>query len=184
MAKVSANTFIGGGLLDTIYVAPKGTVYPVILGAPAGTYKDLGYLGEQGIEVSPNVDRKEFKAHQGGTIVRRKVTQSGRTFKFSLLEHSKAVLDVVNPGITTWLDTAGLVTADIPEAISTIEQVWVIDIFDTTYAEQIRLVFNGEATNTGSYTFGVEDMVAYEMELAAYGAIKLLTNIAQLVADV
>lgn len=180
----SANSFIGGGLNDKIWVAPKGTTLPTSLtSAPAAAFKDLGYLGDAGIELNQNVDRSEFKAHQGGTIIRRKVTESGRTLTFTCLEHVLAVLDLVYPG-TTWTDASTYVKGVIPEGVATVEKAWIFDTYDTANALQKRFVFTGEATNTGSFTFGVEDMVAYEFEVAMYGALEYYENTAQLITDV
>jgi hypothetical protein len=180
----SASTFIGGGLNDKIWVAPKGTAMPTSLtSAPNVAFKDLGYLGDAGIEVNQNVDRSEFKAHQGGTIIRRKVTESGRTLTFSALEHTLGVLDLVYPG-STWTDVTTYVKGVIPEGVSTVEKAWIFDTYDTANALQKRFAFTGEATNTGSFTFGVEDMVAYEFEIAMYGVLEYYDNTAQLITDV
>jgi len=151
--------------------------------APAAAFKDLGFLGDAGIEIAQNVDRAEFKAHQGGTIIRRKVTESGWTLTFSALEHNLAVLDLVYPG-TTWTDAVTYVKGVIPEGISTVEKAWIFDTFDTANALQHRFAFTGEATNTGSFTYGVEDMVTYEFEVAAYGSKDYYNNTAQLITDV
>jgi len=180
----SNNTFIGGGLNDKLWVAPSGTTLPTTLtGAPNVAFKDLGYLGDAGIEINQNVDRSEFKAHQGGTIIRRKVTESGRTLTFTALENIFAVLDLVYPG-GTWSDSVTYVKGVIPEGISTVTKAWIFDTYDTSLAMQKRFVFSGEATNTGSFTFGVEDMVAYEFEIAMYGTLEYYDNTAQLITDV
>lgn len=180
----SASTFIGGGLNDKIWVAPKGTAAPTTINsAPNAAFKDLGYLGDAGIELNQNVDRSEFKAHQGGAIIRRKVTESGRTLTFTALENTFPVLDLVFPG-GTWTDAATYVKGSIPEVISTVEKAWIFDTFDTSNALQKRYFFTGEATNTGSFTFGVSDMVAYEFEVAMYGTIEYYDNTAQLITDV
>lgn len=180
----SSSTFIGGGLNDKIYVAPSGTALPTTLtGAPNVAFKDLGYLGDAGIEIAQNVDRSEFKAHQGGTIIRRKVTESGRTLTFTALEHVLAVLDLVYPG-ATWVDSTTYVKGTIPEGISTVTKAWIFDTFDTSLGLQKRYVFSGEATNTGSFTLGVSDMVAYEFEVAMYGTLEYYDNTAQLIIDV
>lgn len=187
MARVTANSFIGGGLSDAVFCAPKGTTFPTTLAAPSGTFVEVGWLGDSGIEVSQNVDRKEFKAHQGGTIIRRKVTGSGRTFKFTALEHNLGVLGLVLPG-TTWAKTGTapnqIVTGTVLEGIQTVELAWVVDSYDSTYSEQERWCFTGEATNTGSFKYGVEDMTAYDFELAVYGSPIFITNKASVVAAV
>ena len=183
MARVTNNLFIGGGLTDAVWVAPAGTTFPTGVAAPAVTFKEFGWLGEDGIEFSPNVDRKEFRAHQAGTIVRRKITQSGRTVTVTALETNKNVLDLYNPG-TTWVDSTTFVTGTIPEGISTAQMAWVIDSFDTSTGYQDRYCFTGEATPTGSFKLGVEDIKAYQFEIAIYGAILYISNSTSLIADV
>ena len=183
MARVTNNLFIGGGLSDAVFVAPSGTSFPTGLAAPSATFKEFGWLGEDGIEFSPNVDRKEFRAHQAGTIVRRKITQSGRTVKVVALENNKNVLDLYNPG-TTWVDSTTYVTGTIPEGIATVQMAWIIDSYDTTTGYQDRYCFTGEATPTGSFKLGVEDIKAFEFEIAIYGSMLYLSNSTSLIADV
>lgn len=183
MARVTANAFIGGGLNDAVFVAPKATSFPTGVAAPSATFKEVGWLGDDGIEINPNVDRKEFRAHQAGTIIRRKVTGSGRTWTFVALESNLTVLNLVNPG-TTWVDGVTFVTGTIPEGIQTVEQAWIVDSYDSTNVYQQRFMFTGEATVTGSFKFGVEDITAYTFELAAYGSIIFISNNAGLITDV
>lgn len=183
MARVTANAFIGGGLTDAVFVAPKGTSFPAGLAAPSVTFVEVGWLGDDGIEGNWNVDRKEFRAHQAGTIIRRKVTQSGRTWTFVCLESKLAVLDLVNPG-TTWTDNVTYVKGVIPDGIQTTEKAWIIDSYDSTNAVQQRWNFTGEATLTDSFKLGVEDITAYSFELAVYGSIDYYSNIASLIVDV
>jgi hypothetical protein len=183
MARVTANLFIGGGLSDAVFVAPSGTSFPTGLAAPSATFKEFGWLSEDGIEGNPNVDRKEFRAHQAGTIVRRKITQSGRTFTVTALETNKTVLDLYNPA-TVWVDNTTYVQGTIPEGISTVQMAWIIDSYDTTTGYQDRYMFTGEATPTGSFKLGVEDIKAYQFEIAVYGSIIYLSNNASLITDV
>jgi hypothetical protein len=180
----SLNTFIGGGLLDKVWVAPSGTAMPTSLtSAPIAAFKDVGYLSDDGIEYDPNVDRKEFKAHQGGTIIRRKVTGSGRTFKFVCLEHNLAVMDLVYPG-TVWTDVSTYVKGVIPDGIATTTKAWIVDTYDTTNNYQQRWAFTGEASMSSAFKIGVEDLMGYEFTLAIYGAHDYYTNFAQMITDV
>lgn len=184
MARVTANLFIGGGLNDAVWVAPKGTTLPTSLtAAPAAAFKEFGWLGEDGMEFSPNVDRKEFRAHQAGTTVRRKITSSGRTVTVVALESNKTVLDLVHPG-TVWTDAVTYVKGVIPEGIATVELAWIIDSFDSTNGYQQRWAFTGEASPSGSFKFGVEDITAYTFEIAIYGSVDFYSNNASLITDV
>lgn len=187
MSRVTTNTFIGGGLTDAVWCAPKATTFPTTLAAPASPFAEVGWLGDPGIEADPNVDRKEFKAMQGGTTIRRKVTGSARVFKFTALEHNLTVMNLVHPGVV-WVKSGVapnvIVTGTIPEAIQTVEMAWVVDSYDSSYGEQVRYMFTGEATLAGAFKFGAEDMTAYDFELACYGSPILITNKAGLVAAV
>jgi len=183
MARVTNNLFIGGGLTDAVWVGAAGSTFPTGVAAPGVAFKEFGWLGEDGIEFSPNVDRKEFRAHQAGTIVRRKITQSGRTVTVTALETNKNVLDLYNPG-TTWVDSTTFVTGTIPEGIATTQMAWIIDSYDTSTGYQDRYCFTGEATPTGSFKLGVEDIKAYQFEIAIYGSILYISNSASLITDV
>jgi len=91
---------IYGDVPSAVFVAAKGTTGPVGLAAPAAAFKDLGWLGEDGVNVSRSADVKKFFAHQGGTMVRTKVTGTENSFKFVCLEETAIVLGLMHAGAT------------------------------------------------------------------------------------
>lgn len=189
MAKLRDNLFNGGGNSDGVWVAPKGTTFPTDLSAPVDPFKEIGWLGDDGLEFESNIDRKEFKAHQGGVTIKRKVTGSGRTFTFVALETNPVVLSLVEPG-TAWTKAgtgaAAVATGVAQESIQTVELAWIVDSYDESYtpARRIRKLCTGEASQTGSFKFGVEDITAYTFEVAVYGAPITITNQPSIIANI
>ena len=66
MARVTANSFIGGGLSDAVYVAPKGTTFPTTLAAPSGTFVEVGWLGEGGMGARRTSTARNSRATRAG----------------------------------------------------------------------------------------------------------------------
>src|SRR5690349_15671894 len=99
MAKDRANIRIYGDDSSAVFVAPKGTSGPTTLAAPAGTFVELGWLSEDGIDLDRNENLVEFNAHQGGALVRAKRTSVKDTFKFVCLEETAKVLGLYYAGV-------------------------------------------------------------------------------------
>lgn len=138
MAKDQDNIRIYGSEDDTIYLAPLGTTLPTGLAAPGEAFLDAGYLGEDGIDFNRDVDVAEFRVHQGGKIVRKKVTSSGRSIVFRLVEDN-AVADSLSDKVVTGPTVAsGVTTTEYSDASEVAIRAAVIDRFDAGI--HVRLV--------------------------------------------
>ncbi|MFT9821153.1 hypothetical protein, partial [Lysinibacillus sp. NPDC056185] len=127
MSKDLANIRVYGDDSSAVWVAPKGTVGPEDLATPEADFTELGWIGEDGITLSRSTDVQEFKAWQGGTIVRKKVTKTDNTFKFQCLEETAVTLGLMHPGISG-STTAGVTRARIPAGIRSDQRVFVVDM--------------------------------------------------------
>jgi hypothetical protein len=80
---------------DNVVVAITGAVYAAPLGTTAPTdyatalnaaFKDLGYLGEDGVSITPNEASKKLKAWQNGQTVKTIRKGEDITVAFELIE--------------------------------------------------------------------------------------------------
>jgi len=102
MATDPDNILVGAS--GTVRVAPVGTTVPTDLEtAYAAGWVDLGFIGEDGVELTPSVDMNEIMAWQDFYPVRRVVTSRGLDIGIPLLEWNKTTVPLALGGgeITT-----------------------------------------------------------------------------------
>jgi hypothetical protein len=90
-----------------VLVGTTGAVYSAVLGSTAPTgatvawaaaWKELGYIGEDGITENPGLDNEEIKAWQSGAVIRKVITGSTLDFSFECIETNQTVLGLFYPG--------------------------------------------------------------------------------------
>lgn len=181
MATNLAAIRVYGDVPSAVWVAPLGTTAPVGLAAPAVTFKDLGWLSEDGVSLDRAAEVKKFKAHQGGTTVKVKVTGTENSFKFQCLEETAIVLGLMHAG-ATGVTTTGVSTITIPGGIKSDPRAWVVDEYEggagpAGAALQTRYVFSsGTVTERGSIVMKTDEMVVYEYQVDVTGDFSMSTN--------
>lgn len=174
MATNLAANRIYGDVPSAVFVAAKGSTGPIALAAPAVAFKDCGWLGEDGINVSRSPDVKKFRAHQGGTLIRTKVTGTDNSFKFVCLEETAIVLGLMHAG-ATGVTATGVSTITVPGGIAPDERAWVIDEYDSGI--QTRYVFpKGQIGDRGDIVMKTDEMTQYEFTVDVYGDFSIITN--------
>lgn len=88
-------------------VAPLGTTAPTdSTTAVAATFKDVGYISEDGVTQSISTDVSDIKAWQNGDVVRKVQTSHDYTLQFSMIETTDTTLKLYYADSTA---TAGAV---------------------------------------------------------------------------
>jgi len=164
MATTSANARIFGSDNDAVYIAPLGTTLPTDLGALDPAFVDAGWLSTDGITVTPSDSVEKFRGHQGGRVVRTKITESDTTFQFQTLETTALALGL-QFDVTNAASNGGVTTLDVSSGRSVAARAIVIDVFD----EDVQYRFVVERAEIGErsefslannaitgYTFTVE----------------------------
>lgn len=176
MAKNEDNIRVYGGGAGAVYVAPKGTTAPTDLAAPTTPWAELGWISDNGVDLEQKADQKQFKAWQGGTIV--KVVTSGgvRTFTFECLEETAVVLGLAYPG-AEFTTTAGVAKATVPGAIPTTERAFVIDVFDSTDGYQKRFnVPKGVLDPSNKVSHKFDDLSVYSFTVTVTDDFDIIAN--------
>jgi hypothetical protein len=154
MVKDQDELHVFGGDDDTVWLGPLGSTLPTTLAAPDAALEDVGFLGEDGMGLSREIDVAELRVHQGGAIKRKKVTSSKKDFTFRMVEDNSVVRNVVDTIISTAV-ASGVTT----EVISGSNDVWVgcavVDLYDGDYMERycitrIEVTTSGEEPWTNS----------------------------------
>lgn len=174
MAKNLANIRIYGDQDSAVYVAPKGTTLPVGLAAPAAAFQDLGWLSEDGVDVTRESSSTDFTAWQGGTIVRSKVSGVKDTVKVVCLEETAIALGLLYPGSTSATAT-GVTTISVPGGAASNEKALLVDFIDDDVTKRYSIP-RAEVTGTGTVGHKNSDMTMYEFTFTIYGDFEIITN--------
>ena len=150
-----------------VYVAPKGTA------DPAGTtvadneaFTCLGYVSEDGLENSNEMDVSEIKAW-GGAIVYRSLTSLSDVFKLTLIESENVDVlktvygdsNVTSEGSTTTIE----IKADDPQ-----EKMWVFELALRGGKKKQIVIPDGAVTTREAITYNDSDPIGYGIEVSAY----------------
>lgn len=150
-----------------VYTGAPGTTLPTTATmALDSAFKDVGYISEDGVTETPEVDTQEIKAWQGGVVVRRVVSSSEYQYKFTMIETKKTSLELYHKGSTVVTDGATGWKLDVKGA-AVDRRRFVIDVLDG--ADVIRIVIpDGEVTDRGEVTYVNEEEIGYEVTITAY----------------
>ena len=155
---------ISGG----VYRAPKGTTLPTdATTALASAYVCLGYVSEDGVENSNELDVSDIKAW-GGNIVYRSLTEMTDTFGLALIESENTdVLKTVYGTSNVSVDASGNITINVvaedPE-----EAVWVIELALRGGRAKRIIIPDGAITSREAITYNDSDAIAYGITISAY----------------
>lgn len=148
------------------YVASLDSVKPVDATSPwPATATDIGWISDDGITESNSADTTEIKGWQGGQTVRKVISSSEVTYKFTAIETSKTVLELYHKGskvVTTSGKSVLAVKAPGPD-----RRQFGFDVIDGD--SHVRIVVpDGEVTETGDITYKGDEAIAYELTVTAY----------------
>lgn len=182
MPKNVDNIRVYGDLASEVFLAPKGTPLPTAMTTdPIAPWDALGWVSEDGVNLSVSTDVEKFKGWQGGATLRTKVTSVEKTFSVTALEETPGVSEMywghakVTAAMTTGTAPNKVTKIDLPEGIGTIERACVIKFVDGGVQKwlccsNVQVSDRGEAPHTNS------DMTAYEFTFDIIGTSYILTN--------
>lgn len=174
MAKNLANIRIYGDQDSVVYIADKGATMPLDLAAPGVGFDDLGWLSEDGVDVTRESSSTDFTAWQGGTIVRSKVSGVKDTIKVVCLEETAVQLGLLYPGSTSATAT-GVTKISVPGGSASNEKALIADFIDDDVTKRYSIP-RAEVTGTGTVSHKNTDMTMYEFTFTIYGGFEIITN--------
>ncbi|MGB2557733.1 hypothetical protein [Cellulosimicrobium cellulans] len=168
MAKDVDNIHVYGSDDDTVWLAPLGSTLPTTLAAPDAAFEDVGYLGEDGIDHGRDADVQEFRVHQAGKVVRKKVTSSTKTIVFRAVEDNDVVAGIADNVISSTTAT-GVTTRVLSDAAQVAVRACVIDLIDDGYMKRL-VIPRLEIVVTGTQTFSNSSYSELECEGTIVGS--------------
>ncbi|KQY58314.1 hypothetical protein ASD11_01210 [Aeromicrobium sp. Root495] len=174
MTKALENIRIYGDHDGAVYVGDLGTTFPTGLATPDdGDFPEVGWISEDGVDVSTDKDVASFNGWQGGKLVRRRVTSTTDMFKFQALEENLVTMGLLLPGAL--ITTAGGITRIKPAAGTiTDERAFIADFVDGDVHKRYEVI-RGEAIFSGTIPHKNTDMTIMEFEVTMY-EYEIVTN--------
>ena len=148
-----------------VSVAPVGSTAPTNSStALDAAFVGLGYVGEDGVAVTPNDSTDAIRAWQNAQRVRTVRTEQDWTFKFKLIETKGKTVGLYFRG------TVAVVSAGewsiLPDQTNPDQRAFVIDVVDGS--KLIRYYIpTGEVTERSEITNASGEAIGYEVTITA-----------------
>lgn len=82
------------GVTGSVWVGPTSATAPTSATTTLTGFTELGYVSTDGLEETRDRSTNQIRAWQNGDLIREVVTDSTATFKFMLMETTKAVIEL------------------------------------------------------------------------------------------
>lgn len=157
---------------DNIRVAVSGivSVGPTSSTAPtdattalAGTFTDVGEIGEDGVEESWDDSQTDVR-NNAGVVVRRIISQTAATIQFTMLESNATAVELYYKGST--VTGSGPYSIDIKQPQAD-PRSFVLDTLDGTIHERLYIP-SGEVTARGPITYAASGAKQYQVTVTCY----------------
>lgn len=168
MANISTNVSTGKPKISGgVWVAPSGTALPTDATTELSGFTCLGYVSEDGVENSNDMDVAEIKAW-GGITVLRSLNGFADNFSLSLIESKNVdVLKNVYGDSNVSVDADNNVTVNVV-AENPQEKVWVFEIALRGGKKKRIVIPVGAVTAREAITYNDSDAIAYGITVSAY----------------
>lgn len=158
------------GLTGSVMVAPLGTALPTDSASmwdPA--FVDMGFLDDNGIDEGHSDTSTEIIAWQNNLLVRRMITKSELTLKFTMIETKGSTLSLYYKNSTLTKTGSGGSAAyalAIKNPGSQI-QAFGFDIIDGDNLQRL-VVPTAEVTDRGDISYKSDTEIGYQVTISAY----------------
>lgn len=170
------NARIYGGDLDSVWVGDHGAQMPagddIVI---PENHDNIGWLSEDGLNFAHNDNTETFNGHQGGKVVRKKVTTSEDTFTFTALETTLLTFGLIND-VKSHTTTGGVSRLKVSGSKkSNDKRSWIVDTWDGDIWYRY-LIPSGEVGERPEEVKSNSAITMYELAVTVYGGYEILTN--------
>lgn len=167
MAKNIENIRSYGDEESGVWIAPKGTDLPADFGELPAGFVELGWLSEDGVAEEHTADKAEFKAWQGGTIVKVKRTSAGFKATVNAIEDNDVVRGLIHRGQAPTV-TSGVTRYNRKGLTGSDDRAVVIDYYDGDRRKRTVLA-SADIALTGSISHKNDDLTIHTFEIQEQG---------------
>lgn len=167
MANNAENVSVGKPMTGgAIFIAPAGTTLPTdATTALADTYKNLGYVSEDGVTNEIETDSEEIKAW-GGDIVLNPQTSRSEQFTYTLIEQNAETFKHVFGKDNVTVGSDGEITIK-HNANNREESVVVIETLLSGNKVKRQVIPRGQISELGEIAYKDDEAIGYEVTLKA-----------------
>lgn len=150
-----------------VYVGPVGTAAPVSSHDTVNAaFVDLGYVGEDGVTITPNDTTQGINAWQNAARVRTVYTEQFWTFKFKLIETKGKTVGLYFRNSTGPSVVSAGEWYILPDQTNPDQRAFIIDVVDGTKYYRYYIP-NGEVTERSEITNVNGDAIGYDVTITA-----------------
>ena len=150
-----------------IYFAPAGTTLPTNATATlANTFKNLGYISEDGVTNSLSKETADIK-EWGGDVVDTVLNGQTDTFSFKFIESLNVDTLKCIYGTNNVTESSGAITVTV-NATDAPAGVYVIDMIQKGNRMKRIVIPNGRITELGDVVYKADEAVGYDVTLTAH----------------
>lgn len=179
MAKDRTNIRNYGDDTTSVYVAPKGTTGPTGLEAPGAGWSELGWIGNDGVNLDRSMDTEDVLSI-GGTLLKRQVTSMDDTIQVGCLEETAVALGLYYRGAAPTV-AAGVAHIAVANQRVTDERAWIFDFFEGAIQKRF-VVPAGEVTELDTLAHSKSNPTIYTFTVTLYGDYDIYSNAPALIA--
>lgn len=158
------------GATGVAYTAPVGTAAPLGFAALAATWKELGYISQDGLTGAVSEERQTWTPWGQLSPIRTQVTSSTKTFAITAWETNPVILGLYYKAADADLvpdSTTNVITFAESDRPAPDRRAFLFDIADGLNLMRIYIP-EGEVTEKGDVVYKSDDLVGYPLTMSAY----------------
>jgi len=163
MALTASNVKVG--VTGSVWVGPTTAAAPTSSVSTLTDFTELGYVSPDGLEETRDRSSNQIRAWQNGDLIREVVTESTATFKFMLMETTKAVIELFYGSTVSGTTTSAVVSVN-PSATGG-KKSFVFNTVDGTSVHR-TYVPTGEVLAVEPVTASTGEVIGYGVTVTAY----------------
>lgn len=179
MVTNAENARIFGSDDDAVSIGPLGSTLPTDLGELDPAIVDAGWLHSDGITLGGDSSVDKFRGHQGGKVVRTKVTESNTTFQFQCLETTALTLGLQH-NIKDSTTASGETTMKVSAGSKVDARAFVVDVYDVdgrdTPVHYRYVIERGEIGERSEVQLSNSDITAYQFTVEVIDSYVIITD--------
>lgn len=183
MGQNASNVRIYGSDDDAVSLAPTGTALPTTAAVAGETpvgFLDAGWIHTDGITFGGDTNVERFRGHQGGRVIRVKITESNTTIQWQCLETTALTLGL-QLNVKEKTTAAGLTTATVSSGRKVERRAIVVDTFDADVLVGedplfYRYTAEIEVAEREEFVIASTDMTGFTFTAEVMGDFNIITN--------
>lgn len=154
------------GANGAVSTAPAGTTVPTDATTKLdAAFQSLGYIGEDGITVAEETDSEDIKDMDGNTVL-KVMTSRDETVQFVAIETNQATLAARYGDENVQLSDSGELKV-IHNGKEKPTKPWVLETLMNGNRVRRTVIPNGKLTEVGEQTLKGDEVIGYDMTIAA-----------------